>query len=506
MPPRAALPTDTIYALATAAGRAGVAVFRVSGTAAREALTRLCPKHPLPAPRQAVLRALHHPATGDVIDHALVLSFPAPHSFTGEDVVELHTHGGRAVTQSVAEALGSLPHFRLAEAGEFTRRAFENGRMDLTEAEAIADLVHAETEAQRRQALRQMEGSLGNLYTGWRGKLARILAVMEAAIDFADEELPPDIAEQPLRDLRDLEKEIGAHLDDNHRGERLRDGLSIAILGAPNAGKSSLLNALARRDAAIVSSTAGTTRDVIEVHLDLGGYPVMIADTAGLRESADAIEKIGIGRALERAEQADMKLLVFDGTSWPVMDEATQRLMDDSAVVVVNKVDRIEGQKAPHDSSPPEGEDTKTWACDSKPLVFVGEGVSGGDHTPSPAKTKDLLRKSKFSLPPPPGGRNQPLFVSALTGEGLPELLAELTRKIAARFGVIGNAPSLTRARHREALEECRTYLQHALNAMQSELRAEDLRLAMRSLGRITGHVGVEDLLDIIFRDFCIGK
>lgn len=446
------LTEDTIFAPATATGRAGVAVFRISGKAAKEALRKLCPKSAAPEARQASLRLLQHPETHEVLDHALVLWFPAPASFTGEDVVELHTHGGRAVTDAVMKALAGLPHFRLAEAGEFTRRAFENGRMDLTQAESIADLVHAETEAQRKQALRQMEGGLGKLYGGWRAALAKILAYMEASIDFADEDLPPEIAERQVAELKKLQQEIVRHLDDNHRGERLREGFSIAILGPPNAGKSSLLNALARREAAIVSSIAGTTRDVIEVHLDLGGYPVVLADTAGLRESGDAIESEGVRRALARAEQADVKLIVFDGAVWPVADSAAMDLIDDDTLIVVNKSDQIKNR----------------W--------FVVQGVG------------------------------EPLFISAQTGEGLPELLTQLTQEIERRFGASAGAPSLTRARHREALEECRDHLARSLQAKESELRAEDIRLALRALGRITGHVGVEDLLDIIFRDFCIGK
>ena len=330
---------QTIFAPASAAGKSGVAVFRVSGKDARRAITDLCKPSDVPAPRFAALRDIKHPHSGEVIDRALVLFFPAPHSFTGEDVVEFHTHGGRAVTNAVIDALTVLPAFRLAEAGEFTRRAFENGKMDLTEAEAIADLIHAETEAQRKQALRQLDGALGRIYEDWRARLSRSLAYMEAAIDFADEELPPDMLEKQSVVLRDLRTEIAAHLNDNHRGERLREGFSIAILGAPNAGKSSLLNALAQREAAIVSPTAGTTRDVIEVHLDIGGYAVTLADTAGLRESSDAIESEGIRRAHAHAQQADLKVLVFDGTTQP--DAETLALVDENAVVVINKIDEV---------------------------------------------------------------------------------------------------------------------------------------------------------------------
>lgn len=436
----------TIFALASAPGRGGVAVFRVSGPDAAVAVTKLCRPAELPEPRMAALRKLHHPQTGVVLDEAVLLYFKAPNSFTGEDVVELHTHGGRAVAQAVTEALQSLPHFRLAEAGEFTRRAFENGKMDLTAAEAIADLVDAETEAQRRQALRQYDGDLGRMYEEWRGKLAKALAYMEASIDFADEDLPKDVAEKQLAGLRNLGEEIQQHLNDGHRGERLRDGFSIAILGPPNAGKSSLLNALARRDAAIVSSVAGTTRDVIEVNLDLGGYPVVMADTAGLRESADAIESEGIRRALKRAEQADLKLLVFDGAAL-ALDAATLNLADQDALLVLNKA--------------------------------------------------DMVQDKKFEAAVIP--------ISVKTGAGISELLNQLIQEIDLRFGA-ATQPPLTRARHRTALEECAQHLQRAAAITEQALQAEDVRLAMRALGRITGLIDVEDLLDIIFRDFCIGK
>ena len=455
----------TIFAPASAAGKAGVAVFRISGKRALEAISHLCIPSDKLEPRKASLRKIRDPGTGETIDLALVLFFQAPDSYTGEDVVELHTHGGRAVTGAVVDALCNLPHFRFAEAGEFTRRAFENGKMDLTEAEAVADLVHAETEAQRKQAFRQMEGALGKLYEDWRVRLTLGLAWMEASIDFSDEELPEDLMKQQIAALRDLRDEIATHLNDNHRGERLREGFSIVLLGPPNAGKSSLLNMLARREAAIVSPTAGTTRDVIEVHLDLGGYPVILADTAGLKAPSpqalaqgdrsanhNAIEAEGIRRAHARAADADLKIIVFDGELWPKVDKTTQDLIDEDALVVVNKSDLIEAKK--------QGA--------GKPGFF-------------------------------------PHFISARTGEGINALLRKQGQEINRRFADLG-APPLTRARHRAALEECTDHLDRALQATQADLRAEDVRLAMRSLGRITGHVDVEDLLDIIFRDFCIGK
>lgn len=435
----------TIFALASAPGRAGVAVFRISGTQARKAISALCRPAEMPNPREASLRKLHHPQSSEVIDHALVLWFPGPDSFTGEDVVELHAHGGRAIAVALTEILRKLPGFRMAEPGEFARRAFENGKLDLTEAEAIADLVDAETEAQRRQAMRQYEGALGELCENWHERLKQSLAYLEAAIDFADEDLPQDLAEKQAQTLRELTSDIAAHLNDHHRGERLREGFSIAILGPPNAGKSSLLNALARREAAIVSSAAGTTRDVIEVHLDLGGYPVILADTAGLRETAGDIENEGIRRALSRAEKADLKLLVFDGAQWPQRDAATEALTDDRSILVVNKAD-LTSERDP-----------------------------------------------------------EYLFLSAQTGEAIPALLSRLVHEIDVRFAATAAAP-LTRPRHRAALEECVGHLRRASAAAETELRAEDTRLALRALGRITGRVDVEDLLDMIFRDFCIGK
>ncbi len=439
----------TIFALATAPGRSGVAVVRISGPEAGSALAALTGR-PLPAPRRAVLTKLRDPRTGDMLDDALVLRFTGPASFTGEDVVELHLHGGRAVVAGVIEALATLPGLRLAEPGEFTRRAFENGKLDLTEAEAVADLIDAETNAQRRQALRQMEGALGRLYDAWRERLTRALAHIEADIDFAEDDLPGGVTDAVRPVVAGLADEIAAHLDDGGRGERLREGLHIAIVGAPNAGKSSLLNALARRDAAIVSARAGTTRDIIEVHLDLGGYPVVLADTAGLREAAaDEVEEEGIRRARDRAARADVKVAVFDATTLPDLDPATLDLIDRDTVVVFNKTDLA-------------------TAIDLRP---------------------DL----------------SPILVSAQTGAGLRALEEKLTEFSADRLA-IGSAPSLTRARHRAALTECRESLLRALDAPLPELAAEDVRLASRALGRITGQVDVEDLLDVIFRDFCIGK
>ncbi|MBT5050308.1 MAG: tRNA uridine-5-carboxymethylaminomethyl(34) synthesis GTPase MnmE, partial [Rhodospirillaceae bacterium] len=283
---------DTIFAPATAAGRAGIAVIRISGPAAGQALRDLAGLAS-PAPRHATRCRLVDPGSGDTLDDGLALWFPAPASFTGEDVVELHVHGGRATVGVVCAALADRKEYRIAEPGEFTRRAFDNGKLDLTEVEGLADLVAAETEAQRKQALRQLDGALGRHCEGWRDQLLRTLALIEADIDFPEEGLPEDLATAIKHNIWELEDNLSQYLDDNRRGERIRDGVFIAILGAPNVGKSSLLNALAQRDAVIVSHTPGTTRDVVEVHLDLSGYAVTLADTAGLREAADHIEQEG---------------------------------------------------------------------------------------------------------------------------------------------------------------------------------------------------------------------
>lgn len=448
----------TVFALSTAPGKAGIAVIRISGPEAGAALRALAGR-PLLPPRRAGRARLRHPASGEPLDHGLVLWFPAPHSYTGEDMAELHLHGGRAVVAGVIEALAALPGLRPAEAGEFTRRAFENGKLDLTAAEGLADLVAAETAVQRRQALRQSEGALARLYEGWREELLSAMSLAEAEIDFADQELPPEIRVQIHEITTQLLSEITRHLADEGRGERLREGVSVVILGPPNAGKSSLLNLLSRREAAIVAESAGTTRDVIEVALDLGGYPVTVADTAGLRTIADAVESEGVRRALARAAKADLKLVVFDGANWPAADRETLSLADGDALIAVNKAD--------------------LWG--TAPMARAPAALSG-----------------RMLFP-----------ISCKTGAGIASFLAALEAEIGRRYEP-GEAPAITRARHREALEECLAALRRFADQRKgedaAELRAEDLRLAVRALGRITGRVDVEDVLDRIFSQFCIGK
>lgn len=435
----------TIFALASGAGRAGVAVVRVSGPAAGEALTALSGR-PLPAPRQASLRRLHDPADGRLLDQALVLWFPAPASFTGEDVAELHIHGGSAIAGAVTGALARLSGLRLAEPGEFTRRAFEHGKLDLTQAEGLADLIDAETVAQHRQAMAQFEGGLSSALAGWRARLLTALALLEAEIDFPDEDLPGGLSARVAPQLASLAADIGAALADAGRYERVREGYRVAIIGAPNAGKSSLLNALAGRDAAIVSDIPGTTRDVVEVRLVLNGYPVWIADTAGLREAADAIEAEGVRRALARAEEADLRLLVVDATAPQPLPDALR----DGDLVIWNKVD------------------------------------VGGLH---------------------PGTAPTPIQLSARTGVGVPDLLDTLTARVTAALAQ-REGPALTRLRHRQLLTDAATQLQAAQLHIdtQVELGAERVRQAAQALAKVTGRIDVEEVLGEIFASFCIGK
>lgn len=440
---------ETIFALASAVGRAGIAVIRLSGPATKDAITSLgCP---LPPARKATRAALTDPSSEEVLDDGLLLWFPGPHSFTGEDVAELHVHGGRAVVESVLAALSAMNGLRPAEPGEFSRRAFEHDKMDLTQAEALADLVDAETRAQQRQALRQIGGALKELYDDWRLRLVQALAHLEAVIDFPDEDLPSEIADKVWGEVRELDQAIDAHIDDGGRGERVRGGMAVAIVGPPNAGKSSLLNLLARRDAAIVSDTPGTTRDVIEVHMDLGGFAITLADTAGLRDAGDGVESEGVRRARRRAGTADLKVAVFDGATYPARDTATSELLDGDTLAVVNKADLLETQ---------------------------GHDIAEDD--------------SLF-------------FISVKTGLGIEQLLSRLQEMVKGKADS-GGAMPLTRARHRHALEECVGAMKRAQKAKLPELAAEDLRIAARALGRITGRIDVEEVLDVVFRDFCIGK
>jgi len=440
----ASTPSDTIVALASGAVPAAIAVIRISGPETRRVLEAFCGG--VPDPRHASLRDIGPPRL-PAIDRGLAIWFPGPASFTGEDMAELHTHGSRAVVSAVIEAVLSLPGTRLAEPGEFARRAFENGKLDLTQVEGLADLISAETEAQRRQALAQAEGSLRTLYEGWRIELLRAQALVEAGLDFADEgDVAADIAVKGDAIVAPLLVSISHHLADR-RGERLRDGVHIVIAGPPNVGKSSLLNALAKRDVAIVSEEAGTTRDVLEVHLDLGGLPVTLTDTAGLREAESKVEAEGVRRALARTEQADVVLWLVDATA-PIW-ELPAALEIRTAICVLNKID-LERGFTPH---------------------------------------RDCLQ------------------ISARTGQGLDRLVEALEEQ-AAHVAETGLAsPLMTRARHRAELEGTRVALQRfGQPTLSPELKAEELRIAARHLGRLTGRIDVEEVLGAIFGEFCIGK
>jgi tRNA modification GTPase len=399
-------------------------------------------------------RYLIHPRDGHLLDRGLVIWFPGPRSFTGEDVAELLLHGGRAVVAAVLEALSVIPGCRPAEPGEFVRRAFENGKLDLAEAEGLADLIEAETEAQRRQALRQATGDLSALVESWRSTLIDAIALVEAAIDFSDEaDVSQSSFEQGRGIVAGLEAAIRNQLDDGHRGEILRDGFRVALAGPPNVGKSSLLNALARRPAAIVSEEAGTTRDVIEVRLDLGGYPVIVSDTAGLRQTEMRIEQEGIRRTLETARAADLILWLIDPGAPQVQLPEDLRPLADRVLLVLNKADLLQ---------------------QGTPPVLPDDSV----------------------------------LISAKTGLGLSDLTARLAAIANDRLDDAGHPAALTNARQRtlvaDALEHLGVFLDG--NPHETELRAEDLRRAAGALGRLTGRVDVEEVLDRVFSRFCIGK
>jgi tRNA modification GTPase len=453
--------TDTIFALSSGRPPAAISVVRVSGPEAGAALQALIGK--IPAPRQAALARVRDPASGEIIDEGLALWFPGPRSETGEDTAELQMHGGRAVIAAVLAALARVPGCRPAEAGEFTRRAFENGRLDLTRVEGLADLIGADTEAQRRQAFRQMRGALGDRAEAWRTQLIEALALVEARIDFPDEgDVPEDLIAPALAKAEELRDEIAQTLADQGRGERLRDGLVVAIAGPPNAGKSSLLNRIARRDAAIVSPFAGTTRDVIEVHLDLDGCPVTFLDTAGIRDSTDPVEQEGVRRARERAAGADLVLWVMDAAARGEIPVETiaQEFANNAKWIVWNKIDLVS-------------------------LLRI--------------KTlKSIVHKLDYPS----------YFISTLNESGFDEFFKTLAAHAQEFLG--SSEPALvTRARHRYALENALGALDRAVNEplpVREDVVAEELRLAGRALGRLTGRVDVEDVLDVIFRDFCIGK
>lgn len=465
--------SQTIYALSSGQGKCGVAVIRVSGSYAPEALKTMLDAPALPKPRYAHLKTIKHPLTKETLDQGLVLWFPGPKSFTGEDCFELQIHGGVAVVSAVLNALGAIPNLRLAKPGEFTRRAFFNRKMDLTEVEGLADLIHAETEAQRKQALLQAHGGLSKVYNRWRDLLVRCVAHVEAYIDFDETDtLEVDIMKGVVENVVGLKREMEKHLVDGRRGERLRSGVKTVILGEPNVGKSSLLNALSRKPAAIVTPIAGTTRDVLEVSLDIGGYPVVLADTAGLRfNTSDVIEKEGINRALLSYETADLVVVMLDAEKFVdwchlsknanpekflqhcLQNMAVENIFNKEHVIVFNKTDLIE---------------------------------------------TSLLNSLQKNF----------LTISCKTEDGFTALVNTLTNKLKNLCGTPSEHISMNQARHRQHITDCLNKLNEFLNDNSSDtvLMAEHLRIALRHLGKLTGAVTSEQLLDVIFKDFCIGK
>ncbi len=435
----------TIFALATPPGKSGVAVVRISGSNAFLCLDKLIKKsvnH-----RKAELRELIDPITNLVIDKAIILTFPGPNSFTGEDVIELHIHGSHAVINIIIKTLSNFTNFRLANPGEFAKRAFLNGKMDLTAAEGLSDLIEAETLVQQQQAMRQMQGQLANIYEDWKNRIIKIMAFIEAYLDFPDEDIPKDIVLEIEEKILRLKTDIAKHLDDKQRGEIIRRGIHVAILGAPNVGKSSLLNYLAKKEVAIVSNIAGTTRDVIEVNLDLSGYQVIIADTAGIRESEDVIEQEGVKRALIKAENSDIKIIMLSAEDPESFKDEILSKQDSSSIILINKIDK----------------------------------------------------KSDFKK------IDNAIEISLLNNQSLELFLNEITKLIKEKFS-LSQDPVITRERHRYHLNRCLESLNFFSLEQSLELCAEDLRIAARSLGQIVGNIDVETILDEVFSSFCIGK
>lgn len=474
--------TDTIYALSSGFGKCGVSIIRVSGKLSLDVFQTLTTKKFSPIPRKSYVLPLLHPLTKEMLDRAMVLWFSAPNSFTGEDVCEFHVHGGPAVINSVLNALSSIDGLQPAEAGEFTKRAFLNNKMDLTEVEGLGDLIHAETEAQRVQALKQMEGSLSNLYKSWSTNLLKCVAHLEAHIDFSeDEHLDDNIVENILVNTKSILEEIEGHLNDRRRGEIVRNGLKVVIIGQPNVGKSSLLNMIIQRPASIVSPIAGTTRDIVETAFDVGGYPVLISDTAGLCETNDIIEQEGVNRAKHKLESADYIIMMADVSKTREYDT--------------------------HDSS----EFFKRYCSDLQlgdlGLKLLNEGgnvslvlnkldIIPTDHI---GKLSRELSDSGFGL------------ISCKTSFGMDSFINDFaeTVKHFCTNSQLGESPSVTQQRHRAHLQMSSSYLTHAVEFMNLgnvEFAAEYLKMSLNEIAKISGKICVENILDVVFKDFCIGK
>jgi len=442
----------TIYALSTGPGISGIAIVRVSGEDTRKVI-KLLTNVELPKPRVATLRKINKINTSELIDEGIILWFPGPESYTGEDMAEFHVHGSKAVIDALHRSISTVENCRLAEAGEFTKLAFQNGKINLLKAESIADLISAETEIQRQQAIKIMNGKSADKFNNLREKLLKILSHVEAKIDFPDEDLPEDILKNIKKISNEVILNIKKILDDQKVGERIREGFKIAIIGPTNAGKSSLLNHLSNRDAAIVSEIAGTTRDVIETHLNIDGYPVVVSDTAGIRDSKNEIEKKGIKLALDKAENADLKLIVIDAKSTDFKG-VLKELMDENAILVVNKSDLLK----------------EDLSSEIKSFVHV--------------------------------------LISVKNNLNIEDLILKIKDKLKNKF-ITSEDILITRERHRQHLEQSLNYLKNFEDKNEAEdvdKAAEDLRLATRHLGMIVGKVDVEEILGSIFNDFCIGK
>jgi len=442
----------TIYALSSGPGISGVAVIRVSGKNTADVVKKLT-KSKLPTPRVATLKKFNKSGEKELIDEGVIIWFPGPNSYTGEDLAEFHVHGSRAVIKAMQEAISKMKNCRLAEPGEFTKRAFQNGRINLLKAESIADLISSETEIQRKQALKIMSGESSHKFNYWRNRLLKILSHIEAKIDFPDEDLPKNIYSEIKKTSHEVLKEIKKTLNDEKVGERIREGFKIAIIGPPNSGKSSLLNYLSKREVAIVSETAGTTRDVIETHLNLDGYPVILSDTAGIRSAKNEIEKKGIKIALKRAEDADLKLIIVSAKNVD-FTSVLKELLKKNAILVINKSDLTKGK---------------------------------------------LISKYK---------KYEHVLISIKKDSNLNKLITKIKSKLKNKFTTTEDI-LITRERHRQNLINCVQHLekfQKKKSAQDFDKAAEDLRLATRHLGMIVGKVDVEELLGSIFNDFCIGK
>ena len=442
----------TIYALSTGPGISGVAIIRISGSETSNVL-RLLTGKALPAARVATLRKINKINTSELIDEGIILWFPGPQSYTGEDMAELHIHGSKAVIEALHVSISEIKNCRLAEPGEFTKLAFQNGKINLLKAESIADLISAETEIQRQQAIKIMNGKSAEKFNNLREKLLKILSHIEAKIDFPEDDLPEDILKNIKKNSNEVYLNIKKILEDQRVGEKIREGFKIAIIGPTNAGKSSLLNLLSRRDVAIVSELAGTTRDVIETHLNIDGYPVVVSDTAGIRESKNEIEKKGIKLALDKAKDADLKLIVIDVKSIDLKG-VLKDLMEENAILVINKSDLL----------------SKELSSEIKNLNHV--------------------------------------LISVKDNLNIDGLILKIKTQLKDKF-ITSNDIFITRERHRQHLEQSLSYLKNFGEKNQAEdfdKAAEDLRLATRHLGMIVGKVDVEEILGTIFNDFCIGK